>query len=823
MIQNIENIASILGLPKPHYHRNIDTLLTDSRSLETPESTLFFAIPTDGNDGHRYIRNLYERGVHDFVVNQIPADMVSEKNINWLIVPNTIDALQKVAARNQNFLGEILAITGSRGKTTLKEWIYQLMEPLSQISRSPRSFNSQIGVPLSLWNLNPQSSLGIIEAGISRKGEMHKLAQIISPDTVIFTNLGDAHSDGFDSLYSKGMEKAQLAMTDSVKTIIFPYDSKKIREILQNQCSSRKLLSWSLYDNNATVKIHTAPAQQGGMNIEYTFEGESHSLYAPLSTPKDIENFGNSLTFMLHSGVDHNTIRERFKNLHKIGTRLNVSEGVNGCSVILDSYTSDFSSLRPALDFMRRRQMPHQSATLILADLHHEADSPEKECREIAKLLRHAGISRFIGIGTNLQKYASYFPTNSDFFTSTTEFLNALSASEFSDEIILLKGSPEHSLLPIAELLETRKHETVLEVNLDAIVENYNYFRSQLPSESGLICMVKAFGYGAGSYEIAKTLQDCGASYLAVAVLDEGIELRRQGITMPIMVMNPKVMNYRSMFANGLEPEIYSLSMLTDVINEARKIGAKDYPVHLKLDTGMHRMGFVENEIPQILEILKSQTQVKVSTIFSHLATADCIEMDDYTLEQLHCFERGTSKILAEIGYPVKRHILNSAGILRFPEYHYDYARLGIGLYGANTLPETIEKPLAVVSTLRTIIIAIREYSGGETIGYGRYGKTNGLTRVATLPIGYADGMNRHFGRGAISVKINGKEAPTIGNICMDACMINVTGIDCKVGDTVEIFGKNAPLQRLAETLDTIPYEILTSISPRVKRIYYRE
>ena len=372
-------------------------------------------------------------------------------------------------------------------------------------------------------------------------------------------------------------------------------------------------------------------------------------------------------------------------------------------------------------------------------------------------------------------------------------------------------------------MLETRKHETVLEVNLDSIVRNFNYFRSSLPSSCGIICLVKAFGYGAGSYEIAKTLQDCGAAYLAVAVLDEGIELRRQGITMPIMVMNPKVMNYKSMFAHHLEPEIYSFGMLKDMISEAKKKDIESYPIHIKLDTGMHRTGFIKEELPELMQLLKESKEVMIKSAFSHLATADCPDMDDFTELQLSRFAEYTDYMLCNTTKPFLRHILNSAGILRFPQHHYNLARLGIGLYGANTLPPEMEKPLAIVSTLRTVIIAMRDYLPGETVGYGRFGKIEKPSKIATLPIGYADGMNRHFGRGNIHVYVNGKLAPTIGNICMDACMIDVTGIECKIGDSVEIFGNNVPLQRLSDTLDTIPYEILTSISPRVKRIYYRE
>lgn len=816
----ITTIGGKLGLGVAYPSYDIRTLLTDSRSLESGVESLFFAIRTAGNDGHRFVGDLYGRGVRNFVVNRIPDGLEDAAGVNWFIVPDTVGALQKITQRDERFKGELLAITGSRGKTTLKEWLYQLMEPLSEISRSPRSYNSQIGVPLSMWDINPDSTLAIIEAGVSKSGEMKRLAETIQPDTVIITNLGSPHSEGFESLEQKGAEKVLLAEGERVKTVIYPYDQEIIRQALERSGGSdRREIGWSFTNRDASLYLET----EVGGKVIYHWQGKVRSFNAPLHSQTDYENAAGALAFMLHSGIDGDRIAERFRNLHKIGTRLNVSEGINGCSVILDSYTSDFSSLRPALDFMRRRKIPRQSSTLILSDLHHEAFPSDRLYGEISSLIRRAGITRFIGVGKMLKENREKFPGGSQFFESSKELLQELSTSDFSDEIVLLKGSPEYELGAVAELLESRKHETVLEVNLDSVVANYNYFRSQLPMSCGLVCMVKASGYGAGSYEIAKTLQDCGAAYLAVAVLDEGIELRRQGITMPVMVMNPKVMNYRNMFAYNLEPEIYSFSMLEDVIGEARKSGIVDYPIHIKLDTGMHRTGFVEEELPRLMEIVGGTDAVKIRSLFSHLATADCPSMNDFTELQLSRFERYTSYILSHVDYPVLRHVLNSAGILRYPSHHYDLARLGIGLYGANTLPLEMEKPLAVVSTLRTIVIAIREYEAGETVGYGRWGRIERRSRIATLPIGYADGMNRHFGRGNIRVMVNGKEAPTIGNICMDACMIDVTGIDCEVGDSVEIFGRQMPLQRLADVLDTIPYEILTSISPRVKRVYYRE
>ena len=803
----------------------IDTLLTDSRSLRRPGSSLFFAIKTPGgNDGHRFIKNLYDRGVRHFVVNEIPEEMAKAEDARFIVVEDSIKALQALAAKPAGLHAEVVAITGSRGKTTLKEWIFQLMEPLCEIARSPRSFNSRIGVPLSMWEIEPSTDLAIIEAGISKKGEMEVLAKCIQPDTVIFTNIGEAHSEGFASLNEKAAEKAVLASAESVRNIIYNADSELLREALAPYSAGKVVMTWSLTNPEAELFVTCqSPGEKGLSKVEYTYKGARHEILAPVANEADLENTASALAFMILKNIPDETIAERFATLHKIGTRLNVSEGVNGCSIIYDSYTSDFSSLRPAIDFMLRRAMPGQSPVVILSDILHETSGDTDIYHAIARVIAESGVKRFIGIGPKLTIHRDLFPDGSLFFDTTEEFLEKVSPSDFENEIVLLKGAPDFGFGRISERLEARKHETVLEVNLDAIVDNYNYFRRHLPSSTGIVAMVKASGYGAGSYEIAKTLQDCGAAYLAVAVLDEGIDLRRNGIRMPIMVMNPKVANYRSLFSNRLEPEIYTLEMLNDVIREGEKKNIKGYPIHLKLDTGMHRTGFLSHELPEVMDLILGQDTVRLSSVFSHLATADCIDMDDYTLLQLSRFEEMTSYILSRCPYPVKRHILNSAGILRFPEYHYDMARLGIGLYGANTLPENIEKPLAVVSTLRTVIIAIREWEAGETIGYGRKGRLTKKSRVATIPIGYADGMNRHFGRGNISVKVNGHDAPTVGNICMDACMIDVTGIDCNVGDAVEIFGEQASVQRLADVLDTIPYEILTSVSPRVKRVYYRE
>lgn len=830
MTTDTTRIAKLLGVEAQGdtTPRQVNRLLIDSRSLSVPEATLFIAIPTDTADGAKYILPLYERGVRIFVAREIPAEMQEVTDATFFIVPDPVKALQQIAARSRDFSGIMTAITGSRGKTTLKEWIFQLMEPLADIIRSPRSWNSQIGVPLSLWEVQPDTELAIIEAGISQSGEMQSLAECIAPDMVIITNVGSAHDEGFASRADKVREKVKLAAYSTVKQVIYCADHTDIAAEIERTCRGKKLTGWSLQNPDAPLYVKVRQLGENLTELDYSMREEegrnvNGKLTAAIGGGYDVENAVNALAFMLLRGIDPEVIADRFSKLHKIGLRLNVSEGVNGCSVIYDSYTSDFSSLTPALDFMRRRSMPGMEPVLILSDLRHESAGKDDLYTRIAALVKSYGIRRFIGIGTVLASHAALFPEESRFFSDTAEMLKVMSPSDFTDNVILLKGAPEFGFEAIREMLEARTHETVLEVNLNSIVKNYNYFRSFVPQTTGMIAMVKASGYGAGSYEIAKTLQDCGAAYLAVAVLDEGIDLRKQGISMPIMVMNPKVVNYRAMFANRLEPEIYSFSMLRDVIREAEKCGVTGYPIHLKLDTGMHRMGFVEEDLPEVMQLVNSGNRVVIRSVFSHLATADCPDMNDYTELQLERFRRYSDYILSQSKTPVLRHVLNSAGILRFPEHHYDMVRLGIGLYGVNTLPADMEKKLHTVSTLRTVIIAIREYKAGETIGYGRRGLLTRDSRIATIPIGYADGMNRHFGRGAISVKVNGMDAPTVGNICMDACMIDVTDVPCKEGDAVEIFGAKADVLRLAEVLDTIPYEILTSVSPRVKRVYYRE
>ena len=830
MNTTISEIYRILGLDFPENMANdvIDKLLTDSRSLIEPEGTLFFAISTPTTDASRFMRVLYDKGVRHFLSADVPDDMKDLTDVDIIIYPDPLAALQKIACRRGRTGGEVVAITGSKGKTTLKEMIYQLVSPLRNTVRSPRSYNSQIGVPLSMWEITMRTQLTLIEAGISKSGEMSRLAECIHPDTVIITGIDGEHDDGFSSREQKVAEKVSLAATPGVRRVIYCADDADVVAEVEKLPWSVERFSWSRGNTGrARVRIidvtPLSKRNNGMVKVSYVADAELRSIEAFADSDNDLRNVFTAIAFMTSERVPVNTIAKNFRSVQPITTRMNVADGSNGCTVIYDSYMSDSSSLTPAVDFLMRRRTPGQQTVVIMSDMRCYGKKAKSEYVRVAEMMKARGVDLVLGVGPELKRYDSFFGRNARFFLTPLKLAENLQHNPLKNVCVLIKGSAEYDFTHITDLLEIRTHETVLEVNLDAMIHNYNYFRSQLPASTGMIAMVKAFGYGVGSYEIAKTLQDAGAAYLAVAVLDEGLDLRRQGITMPIMVMNPRVADYQQMFANNLEPEIYTRAMLDDVIAQAEKRAVTDYPIHIKLDTGMHRMGFLEEELPELMEAISKQDNVRISSVFTHLATADMPDMDDYTQFQLDNFERCSKYMLDHCSYGFRRHVLNSAGIMRYPQYHYDMVRLGIGLYGVNTLPRDMEKPLEVVSTLRTIIINVREYKAGTTVGYGRRGLLERDSRIATIPIGYADGMNRRFGNGAIRVLVNGVEAPTVGNICMDACMIDVTGIDCREGDSVEIFGRKMKMERLSDLLDTIPYEILTSVSPRVKRVYYRE
>ena len=815
-------ICRILDLPQPGTDRELTVLLTDSRSLTNPENSVFFAITTSNNDGHRYVAPLYETGVRTFVVTHIPEEMEPVSDATFLVVPNVTRALQTIARHHRRrFSIPVIGITGSRGKTTVKEWLYQALCDTYSIVRSPRSFNSQIGVPLSVWELNDQTGLAIIEAGVSRQGEMATLREMIAPEIGIITNLDDEHDRGFSSRQKKCEEKVSL-FTDC-RCLIYCADDPMISAAVEKNCRPEIEIGWSTKNPDAVLAITAITKTDSASTLTFRYLGTSAEAVIPFTDDARIHNAIHVLATMLFLNRPVDEIRKALAGLTPVMTRINVIEGVNDCMLIYDSYTSDLHSLTPALDFMHRRRSSEHSSTLILSDVMHETLPPNRIYQAIAELVRIRKIDRLIGIGPEFMRNSRYFDPSASFYPDTTSFLTSVSPGDFEKELILIKGSPAFNFERIVDMLESRQHETVLEVNLDAIVHNFNFYRSMVRPTTGIVCMVKASGYGAGSYELAKTLQSQGAAYLAVAVLDEGVDLRRAGITMPIMVLNPKVVNYRTLFAYNLEPEIYSIEVLEELIREGEKYGITDYPVHIKLDTGMHRLGFLEHDIPDLIDILRRQKVVRPASVFSHLSVADEPAQDAYTMMQFEIFDRCATMLQSGFRHHIMRHILNSTGITRFPEHQHDLVRLGICLYGIHTIDDGSQNALRPVSSLSTTIISIKEWDKGTTIGYGRHGLVTRHSRIATIPVGYADGINRHLGNGNMKVYINGTLCPTIGNICMDACMIDVTEADCKVGDRVEIFGDNVPVADIAKTLGTIPYEILTSVSSRVKRIYYRE
>ena len=822
MKYSISGIAGLLDLKEPVYpNYYISVLLTDSRSLTYPEESLFFALRTPNNDGHRYVKGLIEKGVRNFVVEEIPEGLAGSEGVNFLVVDDVMAALHKIArCHRHRYEIPVVGITGSRGKTTLKEWLYRLLQDDFRIVRSPRSYNSQIGVPLSIWEIDDESELCIFEAGISLPGEMAELQPMIDPTIGILTNVGAEHAVGFRSRREKCDEKVKLFT--GCDTLVYCVDDPDVNAAIDDAGIKARRVGWSCKNPDAPVSVNVE--RSGEMSrIICRFDGKESMSEIPFVDAASVENAIVAQIVLMLMGVADGDIRSRMAALTPVGTRLNVIEGVNDCMLIFDAYTGDYHSLGPALDFMQRRVTADHSSTLILSDVMHETMTPGELYCNISHLVKCKGISRLIGIGEEISAHAGCFDINADFYRSTDEFLAAVTPDDFRNELILIKGADRFGFNRLNDLLEARQHETVLEVNLDAVVSNFNNFRSRLKPTTGIVAMVKASGYGAGSYELAKTLQSQGAAYLAVAVPDEAMDLRKAGITMPLMVMNPKVVNYTTLFTHNLEPEIYSFDILDEIIKEGERHGVKNFPVHIKLDTGMHRLGFLESDMPRLVEVLQRQDVISPRSVFSHLAAADSPEMDDYTREQFAIFERSSKVLQAGFSHHILRHILNSTGITRFPEYQYDMVRLGICLYGIPTLPDNSQGDLQPVSSLRTVIIAIKEWEVGTTIGYNRRGVLSRHSRIATIPIGYADGLNRHLGNGNCTVLVNGHRCPTVGSICMDICMIDVTDAPCEVGDTVEIFGKNISVMELADRLGTIPYEVLTSVASRVKRVYYRE
>lgn len=819
----MKDVARIIGAKTTTLQDSvISILLTDSRRLSFPEQTLFFALTTKTNDGHRYIADLYKLRVRNFVVSRMFPEFESMTDANFLLVKDVLKALQKLAiCHRKRFQIPVIGITGSNGKTVVKEFLYQLLHNEFDIVRSPRSYNSQIGVPLSVWEMNEKNTLGIFEAGISQPDEMEKLQPIIAPTIGVLTCMGEAHQENFISMNQKCQEK--LALFSESEAIIYDGDDVFISNAIEAACLSHKAIAWSRTDTEAPLYIESIEKRQTDTVIHCTLLGFDRVYTIPFTDDASIENVIHCLAVMLYLKPTSVNDEAKFARLEPVEMRLDVKEGINDCLLINDTYNSDINSLAIALDFQQSRKVAkNMKSTLILSDILQTGTLPKSLYKKVADLVERKNVNRLIGIGKDVKEYASVFSEDleKEFYSSTEEFIASPSIRKFQNELILIKGSRRFHFEHISELLEKKVHETILEVNLSAIVHNYNIYRSKLKPETKMVCMVKASGYGSGAHELAKTLQEHHCDYLAVAVADEGVSLRKEGVTIPIMVMNPEFSSFNTLFEYNLEPEVYSFRLLDALIKETGRRGIIAYPVHIKIDTGMHRLGFQPHEVSALCERLKAQSGVKVRSVFSHLAGSDSFVFDDFTHEQLTKFQQAAADLETGLEHTVIKHILNTAGIERFPEYQMDMVRLGIGLYGVSA---SGIHGLRTVSTLKTTILQIQQVPAGDSIGYSRRSYVERDSRIAIIPIGYADGLDRHFSNGHGEVVIRGKRCPIIGNICMDACMIDVTDSDAQEGDPVIVFGEELPVSELSDRLRTIPYEVLTSVSPRVKRVYYTE
>lgn len=780
-------IASFIGAQiKNLKGYNIDWLLTDSRSLCYPESTLFFAIKTDRGNGHRYIADLYQRGVRAFVISEVPKG--DFPNADFLFVLDTLQALQDLAAEHRSkFSIPIIGITGSNGKTLVKEWLYQLLAPNFTVTRSPRSYNSQTGVPLSVWGLWEKTEIGIFEAAISERNEMSRLERIIKPTIGIFTCLGSAHQENFSSYEEKCLEKLQL-MKDS-NVIIYLTGNPIVEKCIKEMGLKGKLI----------------PCHSTGNAFE--------------------DNKALCRTACKELGLNDDLIEERLRALEPVAMRLEVKDGQNDCTLINDSYNSDLSSLDIALDFMNRRpEKEGRQRTLILSDILQSGMEPHTLYSQLANLLEQRGVNNLFVVGGIISAHMDCFaglPIRARFFPNTEALLQDEILNTLKHQLILIKGARSFHFERITDRLEKKVHETILEVNLSAIVKNLNYYRSFLKPETKMVCMVKADAYGAGAVEVAKTLQDQNVDYLAVAVADEGVALREKGISSGIMIMNPEMSSFSTLFQYHLEPEIYSFRLLDALIKAAEHEGITNFPVHIKLDTGMHRLGFdAKKDMPQLIERLQKQNALIPRSVFSHFVGSDSDDFDAFSAKQYELFLKGSEQLQKAFPYPILRHICNSAGIEHFPERQLEMVRLGLGLYGIN--PRN-NKAINNVSTLRTTILQIHDVEAGESVGYSRKTVLERDSHIASLPIGYADGLDRLLGNRKGYCIVNGQKAEYVGNICMDVCMIDVTDIPCKEGDLVTIFGDELSPAELASRCGTIPYEILTGIAPRVKRIFFED
>lgn len=815
MNYTLSTIAAVCGGSFSGCDRTVRTVVTDSRSLscELGAEPLFVAMRGANHDSHEFLREMYDRGVRAFLVER-PVEPMPE--CGYVIVTNAIDALQALAAdyRTQ-FRGTVVGITGSNGKTVIKEWIAEELPADVKYYRSPKSYNSQLGVPLSVLMLEGDEQLAIFEAGISQTGEMERLERIIRPDVVLFTSLGDAHQEYFRDIRQKCDEKLLLARNAS--KIIYHSYYTPLKERIEARFAGVGPASPT---GNAKVG-NAATAGNTALHRAMQLIDAAEFPEAPAAVVGNAASRRNAQlveAFCATMGYP----APAFSTAPAVAMRLEVKEGIYDSVLIDDAYNLDLNSLALALDYLHTVALGRHR-TLVLSDIAQSGQTDDELYRRVAEMVSRAEIDTLVGVGPKLKRYGELFNCSKVFFASTDECIDRIDRQFVAGCAVLLKGARDFRFEKLAHALARRSHTTVLEIDLDAMIHNLNWFRSKLAPQTKLVAMVKANSYGAGNFEIAQMLQYQGVDYLAVAFADEGVLLRERGITMPVVVLNADADSFDLMIANRLEPEIYSLRSLSGFATAVAHAGETRYPIHIKLDTGMHRLGFMENELPALCDALPRYPQVQVASIFSHLNCSDIPEEDAYTREQIARYDRMSTAVSTSLSYPVIRHTANSAAIDRFPKAQFDMCRLGLGLYGFGYEHNDALQP---VTALKTRIVQIKHLPAGETVGYGRAGKLARPTVTATIPVGYADGLDRHLGCGRWSVLVGGRPAPIVGRICMDSCMIDITGIDdIREGDEVTIFSAAAgnDLETMARVLDTIPYEIMTSVSNRVKRIYLKE
>lgn len=787
----------------------------DSRRISNPALSLFFALEGNGRSGSEFVQHAYDRGIRHFVVPD-GFNIQAYPEASFIEHDDVLLALQKLAsAHRKSFTGPVVGITGSNGKTIVKEWLFQLLGKEFQAYRSPRSYNSQVGVAISILGIESWHKMAIIEAGISRPGEMEKLHAMIRPSLAICTHLGSAHDEGFADRLGKAREKSMLFRNADV--VIYPFDSEEVRSVVNELRTSQpmtRFMSWGRQEGSSYRILQELPGT-GKMEILFRYRGSEHKIEIPFTDKASVENAMSCLlTLSAFERWDHDHV-EAFRSLEPLENRLAFTEGKNGNYLVNDSYSNDADSLEVAMDFLIRQQ-PGMPVTVILSDLDQSDPDKARLYGRVAELLKAKGIQSLLAVGDDLAAQSAHFDgLNASFFPDTASLTDSGILHNIHLQAVLIKGSRRFRFEQVYDVMKKQLHKTFLRIDLDALRHNFTVFRKQLPKNTRIMAMVKAFGYGSGSFEAARTLQFMGADYLAVAYADEGVALRQSGIHLPIMVMNSSPADIAGRPDTSLEPVIFNKEGL-----EACKVLPAGSLIHLEIDTGMHRLGFSPEEVAQIPSWIPDN--VRVASVFSHLSASEDSLHDEFTLKQISLFRNAASDLEEKLGYPVIKHILNTGGILRFTEHALDMVRLGIGLYGVDPA-DSKDVELKPVTSFISTISQLRQVNAGDSIGYGRRAISNENRLIATLPVGYADGLRRTMGNENGSVWVNGKKAPLVGSICMDMCMADVTGIDCRVGDEVEIFGNHIPVSDLASACDTIAYEILTGISVRVPRVYVGE